>query len=169
MARTAKCTTSRLPPRSELDQYPTGAVVEVKGAVDVRAADRNIVALAVDGVYRTDHHLAVAQGQGRPDRDPREVVAAHVCRLEALRRAGIVERVAEGTGQVPGDLAERGRQYDAQRLGGGVAVALKSHLLIERQSRIIGATWLDQKLIGDGKGGRLGLWCRRAGRARRAR
>ncbi len=147
-----------LPPRAELEQYPTGAVVEVKGAADVRAADRNIAALAVDGVYRTDHHLALAQGQATPDRDPREVVAAHVRRLEALRRAGIVEREAEGVWRIPGDLAERGRQYDAQRLGDGVAVELKSHLPIERQARVIGATWLDQQLIGGGKGlGDLGF------------
>ncbi|WP_186139479.1 relaxase/mobilization nuclease domain-containing protein [Burkholderia gladioli] len=147
-----------LPPRSELEQYPTGAVVEVKGAADVRAADRNIAALAVDGVYRTDHHLAAARGQAMPDRDPREVVAAHVRRLEALRRAGIVEREAEGVWRVPDELAERGRQYDAQRLRAGVAVELKSHLPIERQARVIGATWLDQQLIGGGKGlGDLGF------------
>lgn len=147
-----------LPPRSELEQYPTGAVVEVKGSADVRVADRNIAALAVDGVYRTDHHLVVAQGQATPDRDPREVVAAHVRRLEALRRAGIVEREAEGVWRVPDNLAERGSQYDAQRLGGGVAVELKSHLPIERQTRVIGATWLDQQLIGGGRGlGDLGF------------
>ena len=147
-----------LPPRSELEQYPTGAVVEVKGSADVRVADRNIAALVIDGVYRTDHHLAVAQGQATSDRDPREVVAAHVRRLEALRRAGIVEREAEGVWRVPNDLTERGRQYDAQRLGGGVAVDLKSHLPIERQARVIGATWLDQQLIGGGKGlGDLGF------------
>ena len=145
-----------LPPRSELEQYPTGAVVEVKGATDVRAADRNIASLSVDGIYRTDHHLALAKGQATLDRDPR--VAAHVRRLEALRRAGIVERMAEGVWRVPDDLAERGRQYDAQRLGGGVAVDLKSHLPIERQTRVIGATWLDQQLIGGGKGlGDLGF------------
>lgn len=147
-----------LPPRAKLEQYPVGAVVEVKDAADVRTADRNITALAVDGVYRTDHHLAVAQGQATPDRDPREVVAAHVRRLEALRRSGIVEREAEGVWRVPGDLAKRGRQYDAQRLGGGVAVELKSLLPIERQARVIGATWLDQQLIGGGKGlGDLGF------------
>ena len=147
-----------LPPRSELEQYPAGAVVEVKGSADVRVADRNISALAVDSVYRTDHHLAVAQGQATPDRDPREVVAAHVRRLEALRRAGIVEREAEGVWRVPGDLTERGRQYDVQRLGGGVAVELKSHLPIERQARVVGATWLDQQLIGSDKGlGDLGF------------
>ncbi len=82
---------------------------------------------------------------------------AHVRRLEALRRAGIVERVAEGLWKVPDDLPERGRQYDAQRLG-GVAVELKSHLPIERQARVIGATWLDQQLIGGGSGlGDLGF------------
>ncbi|AGH83629.1 relaxase/mobilization nuclease and DUF3363 domain-containing protein [Ralstonia pseudosolanacearum] len=147
-----------LPPRSELEQYPTGAVVEVKGSTEARAADRNIAALAVDGVYRADHHLAVAQGHATPDREPREVVAAHVRRLEALRRAGIVERMAEGVWRVPNDLAQRGREYDTQRLGNGVAVELKSHLPIERQARVIGATWLDQQLIGRGKGlGNLGF------------
>ena len=147
-----------LPPRSELEQYPTGAVVEVKGSADVPVADRNIAAMAIDGVYRTDHHLALAQGQATPDRDPHEIVAAHVRRLEALRRAGIVEREAEGVWRVPDDLAKRGRQYDAQRLGGGVAVELKSHLPIERQTCVIGATWLDQQLIGGGKGlGDLGF------------
>ncbi len=33
-----------------------------------------------------------------------------------------------------------------------MAVELKSHLPIERQARVIGATWLDQQLIGGGRG-----------------
>ncbi|MBP2845593.1 relaxase/mobilization nuclease and DUF3363 domain-containing protein [Dickeya oryzae] len=143
--------------RDEPANYPTGAVVEVHGSAEVRAADKNIAALASDGLYRTDHHLAIEQGRAKPGRDPQEVVAAHVRRLEALRRAGIVERVAEDLWKVPDDLAERGRQYDAQRLG-GVAVELKSHLPIERQARVIGATWLDQQLINGGRGlGDLGF------------
>ncbi len=137
--------------RDELANYPTGAVVEVKGSVNERAADRNIVALASDGLYRSDHHLAIEQGRTKPGRDPKEIVASHVRRLEALRRAGIVERVAEGLWKVPNDLPERGRQYDAQRLG-GVKVELKTHLPIEQQTHVIGATWLDQQLIGGGKG-----------------
>ncbi|BDR09931.1 hypothetical protein CTR2_R32690 [Comamonas thiooxydans] len=68
-----------------------------------------------------------------------------------------MERVVEGLWKMPDDLAERGRQYDAQRLG-GVAVEMKSHLPIERQARVIGATWLDQQLIGGGRGlGDLGF------------
>ncbi len=136
--------------RDELANYPAGAVVDVRGSAEVRAADKNIAALASDGLYRTDYHLAIEQGRAKPGRDPQEVVAAHVRRLEALRRAGLVERMAEGLWKVPEDLAERGRQYDAQRLG-GVAVELKSHLPIERQARVIGATWLDQQLIGGGR------------------
>ncbi|WP_443089161.1 DUF3363 domain-containing protein [Xylophilus sp.] len=51
-----------------------------------------------------------------------------------------------------------------------MAVELKSHLSIERQARVIGATWLDQQLIGGGKGaGRPGLWSRGQGRATAAR
>ncbi|HEH8398693.1 TPA: relaxase/mobilization nuclease and DUF3363 domain-containing protein [Pseudomonas aeruginosa] len=143
--------------RDELANYPTGAVVEVRSSAEVRAADKNIAGLASDGLYRTDHHLAIEQGRAKAGRDPQDVVAAHVRRLEALRRAGIVERVADGLWKVPDDLAERGRQYDSQRLG-GVAVELKSHLPIERQARVIGATWLDQQLIGRGKGlGDLGF------------
>ncbi|WP_312452883.1 relaxase/mobilization nuclease and DUF3363 domain-containing protein [Stutzerimonas nitrititolerans] len=143
--------------RDELANYPAGAVVEVRGFAEVRAVDKNVAALTSDGLYRTDHHLAIEQGRVKAGRDPQEVVAAHVRRLEALRRAGIVERVAEGLWKVPDDLAERGRQYDAQRLG-GVAVELKSHLPIERQARVIGATWLDQQLIGGSRGlGDLGF------------
>ena len=135
----------------ELEQYPVGSVVEARGSAEIRAADKNIAALAVDGLYRTDHHLTMATAQATPTRNPKEVVDAHVRRLEALRRAGIVERVAEGVWRVPTDLPERGRQYDAQRLG-GVSVELRSHLPIERQLCVIGATWLDQQLIG-GAGG----------------
>lgn len=146
-----------LPPRTELERYPTGAVVEIRGQSGPRAADKTIAALSVDGLYRTDHHLAVAKAQPPPGRDPHAVVEAHVRRLEALRRAGVVERVTEGVWKVPNDLPVRGRQYDSQRLG-GVAVELKSHLPIERQARVIGATWLDQQLIGGGKGlGDLGF------------
>lgn len=49
-------------------------------------------------------------------------------------------REVEGVCRVPADLAERDRQYDAQRFGGDVAVKLKSQLPIERQTRVIGAT-----------------------------
>lgn len=141
-----------LPSHSALEQYPNGAIVEVKGSGGVRTSDRNIAALAVNGLYRTEYHLAVAQSQQAPDRDAVGVVATHVRRLETLRRAGIVQRVADGVWRIPDDLLERGRQYDVQRLEGGTAVQLKSYLPIDCQTRVIGATWLDQQLINGGEG-----------------
>jgi type IV secretory pathway VirD2 relaxase len=132
--------------KTELAQYPVGSVVEVRGSVELRRADKTIAALAVEGIYRTDDHLAWAKKQTHSNRDPQEVVIAHVRRLEALRRASLVERLSDGVWRVPADLPERGRQYDAQRLG-GVAVELRSHLSIAQQTRAMGATWLDQQLV----------------------
>ena len=148
-----------LPAKTELAQYPVGTIVEARGSAEVRAADKNVAALAIDGLYRTDHHVTVAKAQAQSssssssaaERDPHEVANAHVRRLEALRRAGIVERIAEGVWRVPADLPEQGRQYDRQRLG-GVSVELRSHLPIERQTRVIGATWPDQQLISGASG-----------------
>jgi type IV secretory pathway VirD2 relaxase len=138
-----------LPARAELDHYPTDAVVEARGLAEVRAADRTVAALAVDGIYRTDHHRAAAMACRGAMHDSDEVVAVHVRRLEALRRAGIVERVADGVWRVPSDLPDQGRQYD-NRLG-DVSVTVRSHLSIEQQKRAVGATWLDRQLIGGGK------------------
>ena len=69
--------------------------------------------------------------------------------MEALRRAGIVERIEAGVWRVPADLVQRGLQYDIRRQG-GIDLKILSPLPIEQQVRAIGATWLDQHLIGDG-------------------
>lgn len=73
----------KLPAKTELAQFPVGAVVEARSSTEVRAVDKNIGALAVDGLYHTDHHLTVAKAQATSKRDPHEVVDAHVRRLEA--------------------------------------------------------------------------------------
>ena len=135
-----------LPAGADLSRYPVGGIVEVRGATDPRAVDKTISALSVNGLYRTDDHLRIAQAEARAGTDPRDVVAAHVRRLEALRRAGIVERVADGVWRIPGDLPEQGRQYDALHRRGAL-VELRSHLSIEGQVGAIGATWLDRQLV----------------------
>lgn len=153
---------------ANLEDYPTGAVVELRSLNKLRVADQSIAALASDGLYRTDRHLSVARRQVKAGLDPQEVVQAHVRRLEALRRAGVAERVTEGLWKVPNALVERGRRHDADR-SGGIVVQLKSHWPIERQVRAIGATWLDQQLIDGGKSvGDVGFG-REAGRAMRRR
>ncbi|EML1093764.1 relaxase/mobilization nuclease and DUF3363 domain-containing protein [Pseudomonas aeruginosa] len=135
-----------LPVRAELADYPIGGVVETRSLSEPRAVDRSIAALAADGLYRTDHHLALARSQAVEGQDPEALVERHVRRLEALRGSGIVERLAEGVWRVPADLPEQGRQLDARRLG-DVAVELRTPLSLEQQVRAVGATWLDQQLI----------------------
>ncbi|MCY1339558.1 hypothetical protein D9M69_254450 [compost metagenome] len=136
-----------LPARAELADYPIGGLVETRSLSEPRTVDRSITALAADGLYRTDHHLALARSQAVEEQDPDALVERHVRRLEALRRAGIVERLAEGVWRVPTDLPEQGRQHDARRLG-DVAVELRTPLPLEQQVRAVGATWLDQQLLG---------------------
>lgn len=140
----------RLPARAELASFPTGGIVEIRSGTESRQADHTIVSLTRDGLYRTDLHLTNIRAVS-PARDAYAEVESHVRRLEALRRSGIVERLAEGLWRVPPDMAEQGRQYDAQRTD-RVAVELRSHLPIERQTRVIGSTWLDQQLVGNGRG-----------------
>ena len=135
-----------VPPRVDLGGFPVGAIVTVSNGPKPRAADRAIAELSSDGIYRTSEHLAAARVDARPGQDPEAFVDAHVRRLEALRRARIVERLEEGVWRVPKDLVERGRAYDA-RCFGGIQVEVKSYFPIERQVRAVGATWLDRLLV----------------------
>ncbi len=135
-----------LPRDAQLSSYPVGAIVEAGGALPPRALDRRIAAMAVDGLYARDTHRAMLVKRD-PDVDRESLLDAHERRLEALRRAGIVERIGNGVWRVPPDLAEHGHRYDRQR-SGGVAVVVHSRLPIDRQVRAVGATWLDAQLVG---------------------
>jgi type IV secretory pathway VirD2 relaxase len=139
----------KLAKRADLQDYPKDAIVEIQRSARSRASDRTIANVAVGGVYRTERHLELARSASEAPLDPRTFVEGHVRRLEALRRAGHVERLEEGVWRVPEDLVERGRQFDAER-SGGVAVTLHSHLSIADQSKALGATWLDRQLLARG-------------------
>lgn len=137
-----------LPTTTNLADLPADSIVEVRRARD-SIADRNIAAIAQDGLYLRRSHLSELRRQGcYPDR-AEEIVEGHTRRLEALRRAGIAERVADGLWRVPGDLIDRGKAYDQKRLG-GIELELQSHLPIEKQVRTIGVTWLDRQLLEGG-------------------
>ena len=133
----------RLHAQTDLEPVSVGGIYEAR-AVTERAVDRNIAALARNGVYRTDRHLD--ELRARTTRDQQEIVDEHVRRLEALRRPGIVERLAPGVWRVPADLPQRGLHYDQQRLG-TTALQMRSHLSLQQQVRALGATWLDQQLV----------------------
>jgi len=131
----------------DFTEFPAGSVVEIRSSANPRPVDRNIEAVAEGGTYRTQRHLAMARAQLGDELDVDAYVQSHVRRLEALRKAGIVNRIDEGVWQVPPDLISRARAYDAKRAG-GPQVELRSHLTIEQQVKALGATWLDQQLVG---------------------
>jgi hypothetical protein len=141
-------------------------IVEARPPGQEKPVDRHIAAVARDGLYKTADH--VVQLKQANDRDPQCTVDAHVRRLEALRRAGIVERIDDGVWKVPLDLLQKARTHDTQR-NTGLVIGLRSHLPIDQQVRAIGATWLDKQLVGDSSalaGQGFGVHVRDAMRAR---
>ena len=69
---------------------------------------------------------------------------SHVRRLEALRRAGLVERIDADNWKVPKDIIERGQAYDLSQGGDGLRIRTLSAIGLDRQIASDGATWLDR-------------------------
>jgi len=125
-----------------------GSVIEI-GPADTtqRPSDRTIATIAEDGIYRPSRHLEQAKFEARvPGGDYEGYVDAHVRRLEALRRAGIVERIDAHQWRIPEDFESRAAAYDAGR-NRQASVCVLSVFDLERQIGADGATWLDRKLL----------------------
>jgi hypothetical protein len=125
-----------------------GSVVEI-GPADTasRPSDRTIATVAEGGVYRPSRHLEQAKFEGRvPGGDYDGYVDAHVRRLEALRRAGIVERIDADQWRIPDDFESRAAAYDAGR-NKHANIRILSAAQLEQQIGADGATWLDRRLM----------------------
>ncbi len=123
-------------------------VVAGPGQAGPRPSDRNILAIAgKEGIYRPSAHLEHAVGTvERLGGDPAAYVRSHVRRLEALRRAGHVERIDADQWRIPADLPERGQAYDLVRDQTAGRVSVLSPTGLEQQIGHDGATWLDREL-----------------------
>ena len=66
--------------------------------------------------------------------------------MEALRRAGIVERIDADHWRLPADFEARAADYDAHQRG-RVTLRVLSNLDLESQIDANGATWLDRELV----------------------
>ena len=133
------------------DDVKIGSLVEVGQArARPRESDRAIAEIARDsggGVYEPGIHLTIVHEMERvPGGDPVEYVRAHVRRLEALRRVGIVERLDERTWKIPSDFQQRAQDYDTQR-NKQLGVRVLSFLDLDAQVATNGATWLDRELV----------------------
>lgn len=135
---------------SRIEDIGRGMIVEATPAVaGPRASDRNIAMVADGdgGSYRPSRHLdQVRDRLEATGKDPDAFVRSHVRRLEALRRAGHVERVDADHWRVPNDLTERGKAYDLSQGGNGLSVRTLATFDLERQIGSDGATWLDREL-----------------------
>ncbi|MDF2811650.1 MAG: hypothetical protein K0S56_2681 [Microvirga sp.] len=124
-----------------LDPLPTKS--------DPRPADLNIATMAEanSGIYRPSEHLEVARPAIEQQRgDPDAFIRAHVRRLEALRRAGHVERIDADHWKIPEDLPERGMAHDARTERKDFAVHTLSTFDLDQQVASDGVTWLDREL-----------------------
>lgn len=139
-------------PSAKVDDIRRGSIVAVEPPPTTpRSADRNILA-ATDarGIYSpTAMRELVLERLGHVD--PDDFVRSHVRRLEALRRAGIVERIDAERWTVPADLPERGLAYDRQRFGTSLRIDELSRLSLDRQVHHEGATWLDRTMFDSGR------------------
>lgn len=132
-----------------------GSIVEMgRARSEPRPADRNIAEIAAaTGLYRPSHHLAIAElGQVRvPGGDHEAYVESHVRRLEALRRAGIVERVDVDRWRIPDDFEARAQAYDAAQ-DRRTNMRVLSAYDLDHQVTSDGATWLDRQLVSRERG-----------------
>ncbi|MFN4925437.1 MULTISPECIES: DUF3363 domain-containing protein [Bradyrhizobium] len=137
------------------DEARIGAIVEIGRAPSTpRPADRNIAELAGGtGEYRPSQHRAIAEAGGVsvPGWDYDAYVESHVRRLEALRRAGIVERVDADRWLIPDGFEARAQAYDAGQ-GRRVNMRVLSAYDLNRQVTSDGATWLDRQLVNRERG-----------------
>ena len=124
----------------KLDDLTVGDIVRVS-PMDTRAkqVDRTVEAIAGDngGAYDEEAHVRYEPGvQAR-------FVRAHVRRLEALRRQGLVERTKEGLWQIPENWAERVEQHQRRITPDNPTVSTVTSTGLRTVARYDGLTWID--------------------------
>ena len=138
---------------SRIEEVGRDMIVEAAPVVSgPRPADRNIASNVEDdnGIYRPSRHLErIRDSFERQGKDPEAYVRSHVRRLEALRRAGLVERIDADHWKVPKDIVARGQAYDLSQGGDGLRIRTLSAIGLDRQIASDGATWLDRQIIAE--------------------
>lgn len=124
--------------------YEPGVIVAVEGkATEPRRADRTIADIGErnGGLYSEELHRAA---------DPRasgEYARAHIRRLEAMRRTGLVERMSDGSWTIPEDFLDKARAFEERgRMSQPARLVLLSSFGLEQMAEAEGATWLDRQL-----------------------
>lgn len=118
---------------------PQGAIVELrKREARPLASDRTIARITHlnHGIYSEVLHEADDPAASK------QFIEAHKRRLEALRRAGLVVREADGSWRVGEGYLVRAARYEAERDGGAHA-DVKSWIDLDAQIKARAPVWLD--------------------------
>ncbi|WP_425409315.1 DUF3363 domain-containing protein [Hyphococcus sp.] len=134
----------------ETDEIKRGVIIEVSGRGDgIKKADRVIADIARrnNGVYSPERHA---------ESDPnasREFIRAHVRRLEALRRLGVVDRSGDGSWEIPDDYEARIRRAHRGLLSKSpVEARILTTWTLADQTEALGAGWIDREAVEHGAG-----------------
>ncbi|MEL6729241.1 MAG: DUF3363 domain-containing protein [Pseudomonadota bacterium] len=129
-------------PMNRPEDLHRGMIIAARSAdVAPRPADETIAAIARDhgGTYSASLH------QSANPRSSPTFIAAHVRRLEAMRRAEIVTRQVDATWQIPPDYLNRVQILQERRaLRAGANVEVLAWGDLESQISAAGLTWLDE-------------------------
>ncbi|MHC2293410.1 hypothetical protein ACVIJW_009280 [Bradyrhizobium barranii subsp. barranii] len=121
------------------------AIVELRPrSAEPREIDRTIarIADANRGIYSDQLHREFDRKASG------EFIAAHVRRLETMRQDGLVSRSVEGGWSVGADHLDRALRYEAlHRSRNPVQIVVLSWQRLEDLPQVVGATWLDRKLV----------------------
>ena len=121
------------------------AIIEVRAReIAPRPVDRTIAEIASGnhGLYSIGLHCAADPGASA------EFVQTHIRRLEAMRRQGLAERLADGEWRVGLDhLDQAARFAETNRLQRPVRMTVLSWRNLEALPGAVGATWLDRQLV----------------------
>ena len=130
---------------SNPEDYPTGGIITISPHKSgLRNVDKVIAGIAVkeQGFYDEEAH------QRYDPKASKGYIQTHARRLEALRRAGIVTRLKDGSWQIPSDYEKRVTAYgQRQAKRNPVRLNILTSLDINQQVEAEGATWLDRRLV----------------------
>lgn len=157
---------ARIGDPAQLADFEKRSVVKLTPPdVSPRSSDRTIASIA--GQHGGQYSAGLHQRHD-PKASP-EFIAAHVRRLENLRRSGLVTRHKDGSWDISGDYLSRVETFQRQQVARQpLTVSVESRLSLSKQSEAIGATWLDRLDPGEAGGFGWGLDVNEAMKTRRA-
>lgn len=124
-----------------------GAILELAPASPrLRPSDEAVARIAdlTDGVYSMEQHLLI-----EPHAD-RALIEGNVRRLEAMRRANMVERSPDGVFQISADHLDKALVFETRQVTRApFNLRAVSYWTLAEQERAFGATQLDQVLAGE--------------------